>query len=138
MPARTRPSRAAPVEVVEEQEEEPSQEEGEGGLDFNEALSWRAGKPIPVGDLLHRLKTLHAELKTLDQQDLEVHALKRISNDLASANLLGHKDKGVRACTACCVVDIFRLSAPDAPFTGTQLKVREKGDKVFKRLYLTT
>jgi sister-chromatid-cohesion protein PDS5 len=93
------------------------------GLQFNESLTWRAGKAIPVADLLSRLQNLSQELKSLEQDQVDRTSFTRVAQDLASANLIGHKDKGIRAYTACCVVDILRLCAPDAPFKNAQLKV---------------
>ncbi|EEQ84407.1 sister chromatid cohesion protein PDS5 [Blastomyces dermatitidis ER-3] len=118
MPARTRHSLATTPEVAEP-EEEPS---GLRRLRFNDTLSWRAGRAIPVADLLERLESLALELRQLDQEETDKDSLKNVSQDLASGHLLGHRDKGVRAWTACCVVDILRLCAPNAPFTGNQLK----------------
>lgn len=99
-------------------------EEVRGALKFNEALTWRAGKSIGVGELLRRLQSLSQELKSLDQEDADKESIKPIAKDLASHLLLAHKDRGVKAWTACCIVDVFRLCAPDAPYTTTQLKVR--------------
>ena len=94
------------------------------GLRFNEALSWRAGKPIAIADLLKRLQTLAKELLEHDQEeDIPREAYTQVANELAHTNLLAHKDKGVRAYTACCVVDLLRLCAPEAPFSEKQLKV---------------
>lgn len=93
-------------------------------LKFNEPLSWRAGKPIATGDLLRRLQAFAKELADLAQGDINRQSLARYAPDLISTNLLSHKDKGVRAHAACCLVDIFRLCAPDAPFNSAQLKVR--------------
>jgi sister-chromatid-cohesion protein PDS5 len=95
-----------------------------GGLRFNQSLSWRAGKPIPTGELLKRLDALATELRDMDQEDTDKESLKSVAKDLAGQHLLGHKDKGVRAYTACCLVDILKICAPDAPFTGSQLRVR--------------
>jgi sister-chromatid-cohesion protein PDS5 len=103
-------------------------EESSGGLrllKFNEPLSWRVGRSaIPIGDLLQRLQTLAQELRKLEQEEVDKDSLQKVSQELASAQLLAHKDKGVKAWTACCIVDVLRLCAPDAPFTGNQLKVR--------------
>jgi sister chromatid cohesion protein PDS5 len=106
-----------------EEEEEEVQPEGSGGLKFNEPLTWRAGRPIAVADLLRRLQALSKELQELEQEEVEREALVQPAKELATHNLLEHKDRGVRAWTACCLVDIFRLCAPDAPYTATQLKV---------------
>ncbi|KAE8355268.1 armadillo-type protein [Aspergillus coremiiformis] len=119
MPARTRQGPSAATEVVEP-------EETSGGLrrlQFNEPLSWRVGRSaVPIADLLQRLQTLAQELRKLEQEEIEKDSLQKVSQELATAQLLAHKDKGVRAWTACCIVDVLRLCAPDAPFTGNQLK----------------
>lgn len=94
-----------------------------GGLQFNETLSWRAGKPIPTGTLLKRLDALSNELREMDQEEIDKDSLTGVAKELVGPNLLNHKDKGVRAFVACCLVDVLKLCAPDAPFTGTQLKV---------------
>ncbi|KUJ19587.1 uncharacterized protein LY89DRAFT_581626 [Mollisia scopiformis] len=93
-----------------------------GSLTFNEPLSWRAGKPIPTGDLLRRLDALSSELREMDQEETDKDSLTKVAKELAGHNLLSHKDKGVRAFTACCLVDVLKICAPDAPFTPTQLK----------------
>ena len=94
-----------------------------GSLKFNEPLSWRAGKPIATSELLRRLDALAIELRDMEQEDTDKDSLTHVAKELAGHNLLGHKDKGVRAFTACCLVDILRICAPDAPFTATMLKV---------------
>jgi hypothetical protein len=92
-------------------------------LEFDEQLSWRAGKPIAVKDLLSRLTSLSTELRTLEQESFDRAAVTKVAKQLAGQHLLAHKDKGVRAWTACCLVDVLRLCAPDAPFTVMQLRV---------------
>ena len=93
------------------------------GLRFNESLSWRAGNPIAIADLLRRLQALAKELRELEQEDIPREAFAKVAKELVSPNLLAHKDKGVKAFVACCLVDILRLCAPDAPYTEQQLKV---------------
>ncbi|KAL2829159.1 armadillo-type protein [Aspergillus cavernicola] len=119
MPARTRKGPSITTEVVEP--EDPS-----GGLrrlKFNEPLSWRVGRSaIPIADLLQRLQTLAQELRKFEQEEIEKESLTKVSQELSTAQLLGHKDKGVRAWATCCIVDVLRLCAPDAPFTANQLK----------------
>lgn len=121
MPARTRQDPSGGKEAAET-------EETTGGalynLKFNQPLSWRVGRSaIPIADLLQRLQTLAHELRHIEQEEVDKNSLKKVSQELATGHLLAHKDKGVRAWTACCIVDILRLCAPDAPFTGNQLKV---------------
>ncbi|KAL8891512.1 MAG: hypothetical protein Q9215_001461 [Flavoplaca cf. flavocitrina] len=95
---------------------------GMPGLQFNQPLSWRAGKPIAVADLLRRLQALSKEMQAMDQEQIERESFTKVAKELVNPNLLMHKDKGVKALTAACLVDTLRLCAPDAPFTGQQLK----------------
>lgn len=105
-------------------EEDPPEQDGETvSLQFNEPLSWRPGKPIPTDQLLKRLDRLSKELGEMDQDYVNTDSLAKVAKDIASHQLLNHKDKGVRAYTACCVVDILKLCAPNAPYTQSQLKV---------------
>ncbi|KAF2477508.1 uncharacterized protein BDR25DRAFT_1638 [Lindgomyces ingoldianus] len=114
----TRSRRSAATETVEEEEEQ----ERVSTLKFKQPLVGRPGKQISVGDLLARLKALCDELRGLEQDDADRDSLVPVAKELAHQSLLQHKDAGVRAWTACCVVDMFRLCAPDAPYTAPQLK----------------
>ncbi|TIA63964.1 hypothetical protein D6C77_01724 [Aureobasidium pullulans] len=112
------------VEEVPAEEEEDEHQSIEGAprpLDFNESLTWRAGKPIVVAELLRRLRTLHGELAELDQEDAHRDSLVPVAQELAHRNLLEHRDRGVKAWTALCIVEMFKLLAPDAPFKAAQL-----------------
>ena len=124
-------------EEEEEEEEEEEQEENASGaegsqdgdngalqsLEFDEELSWRPAKPIGSATLVARLERLSKELAEFDQGAVDLESIKDVAEKLAHRNLLQHKDKGVKAYTACCLVDVLRLYVPDAPFTGDQLKV---------------
>ncbi|KAI1433607.1 armadillo-type protein [Xylaria sp. CBS 124048] len=109
--------REQPVE-----EEDQEMEEELVSLQFNETLSWRAGKPIATGELLRRLEKLSTELAEMDQETVHKESLHGVAKDLASHNLLAHKESGVKAYVASCLVDILKLCAPEAPFTPKQLK----------------
>lgn len=104
-------------------EEDQEMEEELVSLQFDEPLSWRAGKPIATGELLRRLEKLSRELVDMDQETVDKESLTKVAKDLASHNLLAHKEGGVKAFSASCLVDILKLCAPDAPFTPSQLKV---------------
>lgn len=93
-------------------------------LQFDEELSWRPAKPIPSATLLVRLEKLSKELADFDQGEVVQDSLSKVAADLAHRNLLQHKDRGVKAYTACCLVDLLRLYAPEAPFTEEELKVK--------------
>lgn len=91
-------------------------------LQFDEALSWRAGRPIALADLTKRLQKLAKELRELQQEDFDRESILTVAKDLASHNLIAHKDKGVKAYVACCLADALRVCAPTAPYTANQLK----------------
>lgn len=116
-----RARKSSPVEapVVEEE----SDEESGIPLRFKEPLTWKAGKQIAVQELLRRLKALDEELRPIAQEEAHRGTLVPVAQELAHANLLHHRDRGVRAWTASCLVEMLRLLAPDAPFKGSQLKV---------------
>lgn len=105
------------------EDEDQEMDEELVALQFDEPLSWRAGKPIPTGTLLSRLEKLSKELVELDQDTVDKDSLTKVAKELAASNLLAHKEGGVKAYTASCLVDVLKLCAPDAPFTPTQLKV---------------
>lgn len=68
-------------------------------------------------------QTLHKELAPLDQDLIDTSSLDAVKKELVSPSLLQAKDKGVKALTACCIADLLRLYAPDAPYTEAQLTV---------------
>ncbi|KAI0476890.1 armadillo-type protein [Xylaria cf. heliscus] len=109
--------REQPVE-----EEDQEMDEELVALQFDEQLSWRAGKPIATGELLRRLEKLSKELADMDQETVDKDSLHGVAKDLASHNLLAHKEAGVKAHVASCLVDVLKLCAPEAPFTPKQLK----------------
>lgn len=116
----TRRRESATVAAEQEHEETRS----ECLLRFNEPLSWKAGKAISVAELLSRLQKLAKELRNLEPQgEVDPKRVFKIAQELASPNLLAHKDRGVRAWNTCCVVDLLRMCVPHAPFRNPQLKV---------------
>jgi sister-chromatid-cohesion protein PDS5 len=123
MAARARRSAAHEVVDVVEEDDEQEEEGAPKKLQFKQPLVGRPGKQIGVGDLLARLKALCEELRNLEQEEADRESLEPVAKDLAHQSLLQHKDGGVRAWVACCIVDIFRLCAPNAPYTASQLKV---------------
>ncbi|KIJ63153.1 hypothetical protein HYDPIDRAFT_113739 [Hydnomerulius pinastri MD-312] len=102
MVAQTRTSNAAPKKLT-----------------FNEKI---VGKSLSTDTLLKKLKALHTELAELDQELIDVNSLSSVRTQLINTSLLLHKDRGVKAFTACCLADILRLYAPDAPYTHTELR----------------
>ncbi|CCH62169.1 hypothetical protein TBLA_0G02290 [Henningerozyma blattae CBS 6284] len=90
-------------------------------LKFNKNIISTTENPIPTPELLNRLTILHDELMSLVQDQVDIYSLEKYRIDLINKKLLKHRDLGVRSFTACCISDILRLYAPDAPFTQQQL-----------------
>ncbi|KAJ9425171.1 sister chromatid cohesion protein PDS5 [Fusarium oxysporum] len=129
MARRRRVEKPAQQDQEEEQHEErdhdsENEEEGEQrSLAFDEEISWKPAKPIPTSTLIKRLDKLSKELSDLDQGAADLDSIRDVAKQLGHRNLLQHKDGGVKAYTACCLVDILRLFVPDAPFTDDQIKM---------------
>ncbi|KAF1938301.1 sister chromatid cohesion and DNA repair protein [Clathrospora elynae] len=130
MAPRSRRSAAAATEAIEEEaqegqpepEEEVENQDGLKKLRFKQPLVGRPGKQIGVSDLLTRLRALLDELRTIDQEEADRESLMPVAESLAHQSLLQHKDNGVRAWTVCCIVDMLKLFAPDAPYPASKLK----------------
>ncbi|RIB07171.1 armadillo-type protein, partial [Gigaspora rosea] len=63
------------------------------------------------------------EISKTDQEEIETESLKNVTRELIHNTLLSHKDKGVKAYVACCISDLLRLYAPDAPYTDKELRL---------------
>lgn len=85
-------------------------------LSFNEKLKGNTDV------VLKKLKALHTELADMDQELVEVSSLNTARKELINTSIMLHKDRGVKAYAACCLADILRLYAPDAPYTHTELR----------------
>ncbi|KAI0064905.1 cohesin-associated protein Pds5 [Artomyces pyxidatus] len=88
-------------------------------LKFHEKL---VGKGLSTDTLLKKLKNLHTELAELDQDLVDVTSLALARKELIHTTILLHKDRGVKAYAACCLADLLRLYAPDAPYTHNELR----------------
>jgi sister chromatid cohesion protein PDS5 len=113
---RSKPTQPAENEPAEKNYDIP-------GLDFNQNLTWRPGKAIAVADLLTRLQALRAQLANFEDEQVDGRQWTALAEDLAHTNLIGHKDKGVRAWAVSCIIDVLKVCAPDAPFQEKALKV---------------
>src|ERR1700730_163352 len=98
-------------------------------LVFTEKL---VGKGLSTDALLKKLKNLHTRLADMDQELVDVASLDHARKELIKTSLLLHKDRGVKAYAACCLADILRLYAPDAPYT--QYELRDIFQFFFKQL----
>ncbi|KAG0303829.1 hypothetical protein BGZ98_006232 [Dissophora globulifera] len=89
-----------------------------------EKLHFRQKLTGNASELLKKLKELHTELKAMDQEIVDTSSLSSVTKQLIDSSVINHKDKGVRIYVACCIADLLRLYAPDAPYTNSNLKVR--------------
>ena len=72
----------------------------------------------------HLKKELHLQLSKLDQELIDTTSISNVRKELVSRSIIASKDKAVRALAACCIADVLRLFAPDAPYTEHELKVK--------------
>ncbi|KAK0556088.1 Sister chromatid cohesion protein pds5 [Tilletia horrida] len=72
--------------------------------------------------LLKRLKGAQAELASMEQETVDVRSLKSFAKELVSSSLLQHKEVAVRGAVSCCIADVLRLFAPEAPYSPSELK----------------
>lgn len=72
-------------------------------------------------ELIKRLKNLAHELSNADQTD-RAEKYGTVAQSLVSPFILKHRDKDVKAHAACCLADILRIHAPEAPYDEEQLK----------------
>jgi sister-chromatid-cohesion protein PDS5 len=71
----------------------------------------------------------------VDQERFDVSSLNKIKDDLVNKKLIHNKDTGVQSLVACCISDILRVYAPDAPYTDAELsEIFKLFIKMFKKL----
>ena len=77
-----------------------------------------------IGDLIEHLKGLHEKLAEIQQCDLDLSKskLNKVATRLVHAELLKHSDKNVKTLVCCCLANILRLFAPDAPYNPVELR----------------
>ncbi|KAJ2746528.1 Sister chromatid cohesion protein pds5 [Coemansia sp. BCRC 34301] len=79
-------------------------------------------KAIPIAELFKQLKKLSKELNGLEQETVDTQSLDSVTRQLLAPSLLRHKESGVVAYVACCIADILRLYAPEAPYSNDEIK----------------
>lgn len=87
-------------------------------LEFNDTLQGVSSN----SELQKKLRNLHEQLAELDQDHVDLSSIDRLAQELGQLNLLMHKDKSVKAYLSCCLADVLRLYAPEAPYTKHQIK----------------
>ncbi|MBW0491031.1 hypothetical protein O181_030746 [Austropuccinia psidii MF-1] len=77
---------------------------------------------LTTHELIKRLTTLQDELIAFEQDSVDRDSLTSIRDELIQPFLIVHKDKTVKALVACCIANLLRLYAPDAPYTLPELR----------------
>lgn len=79
-----------------------------------------------VTETVLELKALHEGLSSIEQDHFESHqsTLDPISRGIVKDEFVKHSDAAIRLLASCCLANILRLYAPNAPYTSTQLKVK--------------
>ncbi|KAH9494579.1 Sister chromatid cohesion protein PDS5 B [Bulinus truncatus] len=65
-------------------------------------------------ELIRRLKILARAFQDMGQDDNDSYA--PLALHLATDTYMEHSNKDVRLLTACCIADVFRIFAPEAPY----------------------
>ncbi|KAJ2841431.1 Sister chromatid cohesion protein pds5, partial [Coemansia erecta] len=65
---------------------------------------------------------LSKELNSLEQETVDTQTLDAVTRQLLAPALLKHKESGVVSYVSCCIADILRLYAPEAPYSDSEIK----------------
>lgn len=77
-----------------------------------------------VDELIRRLKVLASTFQSMGQEENAYDEYVPLCLHLAEDGFLNHSSKDVRLLVACCIADILRIYAPEAPYKDTeQVKV---------------
>ncbi|QRG38899.1 hypothetical protein FDK38_003318 [Candidozyma auris] len=85
--------------------------------------------PIPTKELVNRLAALAEHLSCLDQGTVDPKKYASVARDLANTKLLNHQNEAIKAHTCCCISDILRIYAPEAPYSEEELS------KIFRAFF---
>ncbi|XP_033631571.1 sister chromatid cohesion protein PDS5 homolog A-B-like [Asterias rubens] len=78
---------------------------------------------LPRDELVRRLKVLARSFQDMEQEE-EATQYEPLALYLISNFFFKHASKDVRLLVACCIADIFRVFAPEAPYrTAEQLRI---------------
>ncbi|KAJ2367314.1 Sister chromatid cohesion protein pds5 [Coemansia sp. Cherry 401B] len=99
-------------------------EDGPRALSFQPKLFANASqkKAVSISELFKQLKKLSKELNGLEQETVDTQSLDAVTRQLLAPSLLRHKEAGVVAYVSCCIADILRLYAPEAPYSDDEIK----------------
>jgi sister-chromatid-cohesion protein PDS5 len=76
-------------------------------------------------ELIRRLKSLASAFQSMGQEENAYDEYVPVCLHLAEDVFLNHASRDVKLLVACCIADILRIYAPEAPYKDTeQVKVR--------------
>ncbi|OLY83379.1 Sister chromatid cohesion protein pds5 [Smittium mucronatum] len=78
-------------------------------------------KLVATQELLAELKKITKELSLIDQETVDTRSLAPVAKQLISNKITEHQNQSVQSYAACCLVDILRLFAPEAPYDNAEL-----------------
>ncbi|KAK2716297.1 sister chromatid cohesion protein PDS5 homolog B-like isoform X2 [Artemia franciscana] len=87
----------------------------------DDALVYPTGcKPVEddmnTDELIRRLKTLAHILQTMGQDDGSLRKFTPLAMHLAQDAFMNHDSRDVQLLIACCIADVLRIYAPEAPY----------------------
>jgi sister-chromatid-cohesion protein PDS5 len=88
---------------------------------FQDKIVSTATNPITTKELQTRLIVLQKELSSLEQNEVDLVSLEEVKDNLINKKLLKNPNKGIQINVACCLADILRLYAPNAPYSISNL-----------------
>ena len=91
---------------------------GHLSVKFDKPIVPTVKAPISNKELINRLASLHDELSNIDDSSVD---LSSYTANLVNKKLLSHSSIGVQAYLCCCISDVLRIFAPNAPYSAQQL-----------------
>ncbi|RDD42452.1 Sister chromatid cohesion protein PDS5-like protein B-B, partial [Trichoplax sp. H2] len=71
---------------------------------------------LSKNDLVKQLKAEFQKLSDVNQEKCDLQEWEELAASLGTRQIMKHKDKDVRLYAACCLADIMRIFAPNAPY----------------------
>ena len=73
--------------------------------------------------MIYIFQTDFQKLSDVNQENCNLQEWEELAASLGSRQIMKHKDKDVRLYAACCLADIMRIFAPNAPYDTAQQSV---------------
>ncbi|CAM9824939.1 unnamed protein product, partial [Ectocarpus sp. 8 AP-2014] len=74
-----------------------------------------------AGSKVATMRGVFEKLLEVSQDEEIPDGLAETAEDLVSASVMNHPDSDYRLLVACCLVEVLRIFAPDAPYTDDQV-----------------